>query len=62
MKELTNSNRNNKITLGISMDLAKAFETVNHNILLSKLYGVRDITYKWFRSEATGFIMPMSIM
>ena len=34
------------------MDFAKAFDTVNHDILLSKLeyYGVKDIPLKWFKS------------
>jgi hypothetical protein len=50
--KLSNSIENNEITIGIFIDLAKAFDTVNHNILLSKLYhyGVRGIPYEWFKS------------
>jgi len=35
---LSNAIENNEITVGIIVDLAKAFDTVNHDILLSKFY------------------------
>ena len=43
---------NDKYTLAVFMDFSKAFDTIDHNILLSKLYhyGFRGISYDWFAS------------
>jgi len=40
----------NEYVLGIYLDLQKAFDTVDHSILLRKLYnyGIRGVVHSWF--------------
>ena len=56
LEGLVEANEKNQFTMGIYLDYRKAFDTVNHSILLSKLkyYSVRGVAYDWFVSYLGG--------
>ena len=58
------SNMESKLyTCGIFIDLKKAFDTVNHSILLTKLwhYGIRGIIHDWFSSYLSNRVQTTQI-
>lgn len=52
VSEMQSGLNENKSVAGIFIDITKAFDCVDHNILLTKLWlsGVRGIALKWFES------------
>ena len=52
IKEMNIAIDNNMYTAGIFMDLSKAFDTIDHDILPQKLYhyGFREVSNEWFKS------------
>ena len=54
--KITKALDDNKVVLGVFLDLSKAFDCINHLILTKKLefYGVRGNVLKWFSSYLSG--------
>ena len=52
MNKITECLEKGDFVVGVYLDFSKAFDTVNHNILLSKLdhYGIRGTALSWFKS------------
>ena len=53
--QITNNFENNEFTIGVFIDLSKAFDTIDHRILLKKLIhcGVNGNNIRWFESYLT---------
>lgn len=52
IENITNNIDQRQCTVGVFIDLKKAFDTINHEILLDKLeyYGIRGVVLEWVRS------------
>lgn len=56
VKTIEDALSNGEYAVGIFCDLSKAFDTLNHNVLLEKLdhYGIRGKANDWIKSYLTG--------
>jgi retron-type reverse transcriptase len=52
LDSITSSIDQRKFTVGIFIDLSKAFDSVNHKILLEKLqhYDIRGLALEWIKN------------
>ena len=62
-EEITTALDDKKVTVGVFIDLKKAFDTINHNLLLKKLahYGVRGVANNWLASYLSNMKQYVSI-
>jgi hypothetical protein len=63
IKEIRTNLDNKKYSCGVFVDLEKAFDTVNHKILLSKLdyYGIKGTPNNWLSSYVTNLTQSVTL-
>lgn len=54
--DITNSTERGNMTVALYLDISKAFDTVDHDILIEKLYswGIRGLVLDWFTTYLKG--------
>ncbi len=52
VEEISSSMDNNEYTVGVFLDLKKAFDTIDYGLLMMKLerYGIRGKAFAWIKS------------
>ena len=56
VSEIIKGKQDGMYTLAVFLDLSKAFDSLEHTVLLNKMYkyGIRGVAYDWFESYLTG--------
>ena len=64
IEEITKAFKSKQHVLGIFLDLSKAFDTIDHGILLNKLYhyGIRGLAHDWFSSYLSNRTQQVEIL
>ena len=62
-ENMTTALDHNKCTIGVFIDLKKAFDTIDHYLLLGKLeaYGIRGMANEWLKSYLHNILQYVSI-
>ena len=63
VKTIEDAIESGQYAIGVFCDLSKAFDTLNHEVLLEKLdyYGIRGVANKWFKSYLDMAYLEMAL-
>ena len=63
INDITNERENKNYSLVVFIDLSKAFDTLDHKILMKKMYcyGVRGIVLDWFKNYLSNRMQYVSL-